>query len=81
MLGAMSSRQVSEYMAYERIHGPIGDGWLHETISQMHEQLQSINYLLSQAHFTDKQHKKGPIPEPKRHPRPWEIFEDEQDDN
>ncbi len=39
-----------------------------------HEQLQRLNRLLGAAHFTDRKHKKNPVPEPKHYPRPYEIF-------
>jgi hypothetical protein len=31
-----------------------------------------LSYLLSQAKFTDKTHRKGPVPRPERFPRPYE---------
>lgn len=42
-----------------------------------HEQLQRLNRLQGAAHFTDRKHKKNPVPEPKRYPRPHEVFSKE----
>jgi hypothetical protein len=42
-----------------------------------HEQLQRLSRIQGAAHFTDRKHKKNPVPEPKKYPRPHEIFEKE----
>jgi hypothetical protein len=67
-------------MAYEREEGPIGPSWQHEVSAATHEQLQRLNRLQGAAHFTDRKHKKNPVPEPKRYPRPYEIFEKDRPD-
>ncbi len=72
MLNSMDSVEYSRWMAYERAHGPINGEWNQEVLANIQEQLQSIAYLLGQAHFTDKTHKRGPIPKPERYPRPYE---------
>jgi hypothetical protein len=74
MLRSMDSVEYSRWMAFERAHGPIGGEWDAEAISSIQEQLQQISYLLGQAHFTDKTHKRGPIPKPERYPRPSEVI-------
>lgn len=68
----MDSMEYSRWMAYERAHGPIGGEWDQELLANIQEQLQTLNYLFSQAKFTDKTHRKGPIDPPKRYPRPYE---------
>lgn len=65
----MDSVEYSQWMAFERVHGPINGEWNQEAMANMSEQLHTIAYLLSQAHFTDKHHKRGPIPKPERYPR------------
>lgn len=70
----MDSREVAEWQAYEQHSGPLGTVWLHETLANIHEQLQSLNHLTGQAHFTDKQHRTGPIPKPEHYPRPHEVI-------
>lgn len=61
-------------MAYERVAGSIGNQWRDELLSSLHEQLQQLNYLFSQANFTDKNKKKGPVPKPEKYPRPYESY-------
>lgn len=70
----MDSYEYSQWMAFERANGPINGEWSAEALSNLHEQLQSIAYLLGQAHFTDKTHKRGPIEKPERYPRPYEYL-------
>lgn len=70
----MDSVEYSQWMAFERAYGPINGEWDQEALANIQEQLQSIAYLLSQAHFTDKTHRRGPIPKPERYPRPNESL-------
>lgn len=70
----MSSLELSEWMAYEHHGGPIGPQWRDELLAELHEQVQSLNYMFSQANFTDKQHRKGPAPKPEKFPRPQDSF-------
>jgi hypothetical protein len=74
MLHSMDSVEYSQWMAFERAHGPLRGEWDQEALASVVEQLQTVAYLLSQAHFTDKTHKKGPIPKPERYPRPYESL-------
>lgn len=76
----ISSRELSEWMAYEREDGPIGARWQDEAIAAIHEQLQRLNHLQGAAHFTDRKHKKNPVPSPKHYTRPYEIFEKDRPD-
>lgn len=70
----MSSRELAEWKAYERVSGPLGTSWFADVIAGLHEQLQGIAYLLSQANFTDKNHRTGPVPQPKDYPRPHALY-------
>lgn len=74
MLARMTSRQLSEWMAFEKADGPIGGQYEQEVLASIHEQLQAIAHLLGAAHFTDKEHPDNPVPEPIRYPRPDEVF-------
>jgi hypothetical protein len=74
MLNSMDSMEYSQWLAYERAHGPINGEWDREATAILVEKLHTIAYLLGQAHFTDKTHKKGPIPPPERFPRPNESL-------
>jgi hypothetical protein len=70
----MDSYEFSQWIAFERSHGPLGGEWDADALASIQEQLQQISYLLGQAHFTDKTHKRGPIPKPERFPRPHESL-------
>lgn len=70
----MDSMEYSQWMAFERAHGPINGEWDQEALANIMEQLHTIAYLLGQAHFTDKTHRRGPIPKPERYPRPNESL-------
>lgn len=74
MLHSMDSVEYSQWMAFERANGPINGEWSQEALANVQEQLQTIAYLLGQAHFTDKTHRRGPIPKPERYPRPHESL-------
>lgn len=69
----MDSIEYSQWMAFERVAGPINGEWDSDALAAIQEQLQQLSYLLGQAHFTDKNHKRGPIPKPERYSRPYEI--------
>lgn len=68
----MDSIEYSQWMAFERAHGTLGADYEKETMATVVEQLHTIAYLISQAKFTDKTHKRGPIEKPERYPRPNE---------
>jgi hypothetical protein len=74
MLNSMDSVEYSQWMAFERANGPINGEWDSNALAAIQEQLQQISYLLGQAHFTDKTHKRGPIPKPEKFPRPNEAL-------
>lgn len=70
----MSSRELTEWRAYERVVGPLGRSWVDGVQADMHEILQGVLYLTSQAHFTDKQHREGPAPKPVKVTRPGDLY-------
>lgn len=74
MLNSMDSMEYSQWMAFERAHGPLRGEWEQEAMANMMEQLHTIAYLISQAKFTDKTHRRGPIQKPERYPRPNESL-------
>jgi len=74
MLDRISSLELAEWRAYERHAGPLGNGYGDETLAALHEQLQRANHLLGAAHFTDKKHRKNPVPKPEKYPRPSEVL-------
>lgn len=80
MLARISSRELSEWEAYERYAGPLGTAYGDEVMAALHEQIQRLNRLQGAAHFTDRNHKKNPVPEPKAYPRPYEIYPSNRDE-
>lgn len=70
----MTSLELSEWEAYERYAGPLGDSYQAELQAATHEQIQRTNRVLGAAHFTDRKNKKNPVPEVKPYPRPHEIY-------
>lgn len=58
----------------------MGTSWQDEAMAATHEQLQRLNRIQGAAHFTDRKHKKNPVPEPKHYPRPDEVFEKDRPD-
>lgn len=81
MLGSMSSHELAEWQAYERVAGPLDGTWRDETLSSLHELIQQLNHLLGAAHFTDKKHKNNPVPEPERWIRPYEMWDKAKERN
>jgi hypothetical protein len=74
MLNSMDSVELSHWMAFEKAHGPLYGEWEGEALAAIQEQLQQIGYLLGQAHFTDKTHKRGPVEKPERYARKTETL-------
>ncbi|MFT2016290.1 hypothetical protein ACMA1D_10670 [Streptomyces sp. 796.1] len=72
MLSSVSSRELAEWMAYEKVAGPVGSVHGDEILAAIHEQLGFIAHLLGAAHFSDESHP-NPIPAPERYPRPHEL--------
>jgi hypothetical protein len=67
MLATLDAPELTHWMAYERIRGPIDGSWKDEMLASIHEQLQSGNYLAG-----GQSGKKNPVPKPQNVPRPWE---------
>jgi hypothetical protein len=67
-------------MAFERVVGPLDSEWQDETEAAVHEQLQRLNHIQGAAHFTDKKHRKNPVPKPKHYARPWELYRKDDED-
>lgn len=56
----------------------MGSQYQDEMIAQIHELMQQQNRILGAAHFTDRTHRRNPVPEPKRVPRPWVDHSEEE---
>lgn len=57
----MTSYELAQWQAYEKLNGPLDDTWRDEATATQVELAHDQLYLTGQAHFTDKQHRKGPI--------------------
>lgn len=80
LMAEMDSREYARWIAFEMTNGPIGGVASHqEVLSGIHEQLQLIAYLISQANFASEDHPVGPVPKPQRFPRPTDAPEEVAD--
>lgn len=75
MRARYTSRDIAEFMAYERFAGPIDESYERDVLAGIHEQLQYMNRLLGAAHFTDRKNPNNPVPEPQHYPRAYELYE------
>jgi hypothetical protein len=76
----ISSLELSEWQGFELLNGPLNTEWSDEVAAATHEQLQRLARIQGAAHFTDKKHRKNPVPEPKHYPRPHEMFDTDDPD-
>lgn len=79
-LARISSLELTEWAAYERAYGPINDRWRDDVLAMIHEALQQIMRLQGAAHFTSEKRKNNPVPEPKKIPRPWNLYGDVEEE-
>ncbi|MGW0682864.1 hypothetical protein ACWD2L_05820 [Streptomyces sp. NPDC002754] len=81
LMAEMDSREYARWIAFEMTNGPIGGvASQQEVLSGVHEQLQLIAYLISQANFTNEDKPEGPVPRPQRFPRPTDPRSDDAPD-
>lgn len=69
LLSTVDSFELSEWIAYEKAFGPLGNDYTHEVLASMHELQQAL------LHLYGAQLERNPIPVPKRFPRPDEAFQ------
>lgn len=67
MLAHISSRELTEWAAYEQYSGPLGQNYANEVLAGIHELTQTTNKLLG------AKMKSNPVPDPRPYPRPHEI--------
>lgn len=75
LLNNVTSREISEWAAYEKISGPLGDHYADDMLACIQEQLQYSNRFLA-ALVSTWGADPTKIPPPDRMRRPNEIFED-----
>lgn len=75
LLEKVTSRELTEWQAYEAKNGPLDSSWRDEVQALSLDMLHDLLYLTGQAHFTNKSHTEGPIdPREENYPRPTELF-------
>lgn len=79
LLENITSRELTEWQAYEYLNGPLDDSWRDESQALQVDMAHDLLYLTGQAHFTDKSHKNGPIdPRESSHVRPRDVYKAEK---
>lgn len=54
LLAVHTSRELTEWMAYERAYGPLDSAWRDSKIAEIHELLQSLIHVEANAHSDGK---------------------------
>jgi hypothetical protein len=70
MLDRLTGKEITSWMAYERVNGPLDNSWRDEQLAVLLELVQqntSVTGAVGQA-------KKNPAPKPKPIVRPWEMY-------
>jgi hypothetical protein len=76
VLARIDSTELAEWIAFERLQGPIDTSYERAMLNEIQFQLQTLNYLFGAANFTNEEDGiENPIDEPKRLPFPWEWEE------
>lgn len=71
MLSSLSSRDITEWRAYELLNGPVGSAaYSEEALASMHEMLQHIGRILIASNAEDQ----SSVPELIHYPRPFEFL-------
>lgn len=76
MLATMDSREYAHWIAYEKVHGYLDSRHHFEVMASIHEELQLLAYMFSQANFVKEGEEQGPVGKPIRYPRPYDVPEE-----
>lgn len=68
MLDRIDSHEISEWMAFERAYGPLGDEWSNEALAAIYDQLQVLCAVMGSD--ADRV--------PLRKPREWSLDPEEE---
>lgn len=79
MLRSMSSKELSQWAAFEKLSGPLGQHYSDEMLASLHEQGQMTNYLLG-AIYASWTEQSNPVAPPEALTRPNQIFADKPDE-
>lgn len=71
LLSQVTSYELTEWMAYEHVAGPLDNSWRDKVAAETHYLLQWNNFLLG-VQCTPKD-SKNPVPEPQFIARPWAL--------
>ncbi|WP_432001233.1 hypothetical protein [Streptomyces sioyaensis] len=59
VLASVTSRELAEWVAYERAYGPIDLMWTNETLAQIHELLQNLLYVQTEGGHKPHTHQRA----------------------
>lgn len=74
MLERTSSLEISEWMAYEKVHGPLDDSYTNEALATIQETLQAVIAAIGTIAGGDAQMKLTPFK------RPFQVFLAEEEE-
>jgi hypothetical protein len=75
MLRSMSSRELAQWAAYEKVSGPLGPQYSETTLASLYDKGQVTNYLLG-AIYASWVETDNPISKPESIKRPTQVFAD-----
>lgn len=70
LLNKVSSYELSQWMAFEKVNGPLGQQYSDDMSANIHEQLQAIQFILGRMSAGEE----SPVPPPHRVLRPHEVL-------
>ena len=70
MLDRIDSYEISQWAAYEQLHGPLNNAYSYNALASIEETLMLGNRIAGASA------KSNPAPKPKHIKRPWELHED-----
>lgn len=70
LLTRVSSYELTQWMAFERVNGPLGRQYSEDMLANIHEQLQAIQFILGRMSAGED----SPVPAPHRMLRPHEVL-------
>ena len=70
LLERVDSRELTEWMAFEKAFGPLGNDYEKEALATIQDSLNALMFLTGQISYGQK----NPVPEPTKFPRPHQAF-------
>jgi hypothetical protein len=75
LLDHIDSRELSEWDAFERAFGPLGDAYQKEALAAIHDKLEQLMYVIGMEYGEE-----NPVPKPEQYPRPSDVFKTKEED-